>query len=365
MMERVDTLMQRALSENIFPGGVLLFSKEDALIFGKAYGYANIFSKRKMTRDTVFDLASLTKPLATTLAVMRLIQQGKLDLEQNLGSVLPQFKKTDKDHINIRGLLGHNSGLPDYRPYYKTLCELAPEVRKDSLRDLLVKESLLFPAGERVLYSDLGFMLLEWIVENLSGRRLDHFVSEAVYRPIGVSPDAEQGLFFVDRALKPCKERFAATELCPWRNILIEGMVHDENAYVVGGVAGHAGLFGTADDVHRLLSELLASFHGYSFVDLFPKILLHTFFERHGDIDRPLGFDCPSWPDASCGKYFSETSVGHLGFTGTSFWMDLDRSIIVILLTNRVHPSRNNTKIKAFRPKLHDVVMETLNPNVA
>ena len=360
MMKRVDTLMQRALSENVFPGGVLLVSKEDSLVLVKAYGYANIFSKRKMTRATIFDLASLTKPLATTLAIMRLIQQCKLDLEQNLGAVLPQFKKTDKEHIRIKELLCHNSGLPDYRPYYKTLCELPSEVRKDSLRDLLVKEFLLFPTGGRELYSDLGFMVLEWIAESLSGRRLDHFVSEEIYRMLGLSPDAGRGLFFVDRVLKPGKESFAATELCPWRNILLEGTVHDENAYVVGGVAGHAGLFGTADDIHSLLSELLASFHGYSLVDLFPKALIQTFFERQGDKGRPLGFDCPSWPDASCGKFFSERSVGHLGFTGTSFWMDLDRSIIVILLTNRVHPSRNNTKIKAFRPKLHDTVMETI-----
>jgi CubicO group peptidase (beta-lactamase class C family) len=202
---------------------------------------------------------------------------------------------------------------------------------------------------------------LEWVAENLSGRRLDRFVSETIYQLVGIGPEAEPGLFFVHHDLKPCKARFAATELCPWRNILLEGMVHDENAYIVGGVAGHAGLFGTADDVHRLLSALLAAFHGDSFVELFPTTLIQTFFERRGDKSRPLGFDSPSWPDASCGKFFSERSVGHLGFTGTSFWMDLDQSIIVILLTNRVHPSRNNTRIKAFRPKLHDVVMETLN----
>jgi CubicO group peptidase (beta-lactamase class C family) len=151
--------------------------------------------------------------------------------------------------------------------------------------------------------------------------------------------------------------QFAATERCPWRDTIIEGVVHDENAYAVGGIEGHAGLFGTAKDVYRLLSVLLTDFYGQSESILFEKKLMQTFFIRAGSSGRPLGFDAPSSTGASCGQYFSKKSVGHLGFTGTSFWMDLDRGVIVILLTNRVHPSRDNVKIKAFRPQLHDVVM--------
>ncbi len=136
--------------------------------------------------------------------------------------------------------------------------------------------------------------------------------------------------------------------------------IHDENAYVMGGVEGHAGLFGTAADVNILLSTLLASFHGETSIHIFEKDLIHVFFRRQHDSDRALGFDMPSWPDSSCGKYFSERSVGHLGFTGTSFWVDLESSITVILLTNRVHPSRDNIKIRTFRPKLHNTVMEAI-----
>jgi CubicO group peptidase (beta-lactamase class C family) len=354
-MKEVNSLMRHAISERVFPGGVLLVSKEDSIIFFEPYGYADIFSKTIMTRDTVFDLASLTKPLATTLAVIKLIQQDKLDLEQTIGSILPQFKKTDKKQIRIKHLLYHNSGFPDYRPYYKKLCKLPSNIRKTALRDLLVKEPLLHPIGKRVLYSDLGFMILGWVVENVSEMRLDRFVDEEIYRPLGL-----ENLFFVDLESAPRERKFASTELCPWRNILLNGAVHDDNAYVVGGIEGHAGLFGTAGDVNILLTELLSVYYGCSSTCLFQKDLLHNFFERQKNTDRTLGFDTPSLRGSSSGKYFSKRSVGHLGFTGTSFWMDTDSSVIVMLLTNRVHPTRDNNKIKAFRPKLHDTIMDNI-----
>ncbi len=354
-MEPVNNLMKEALSNNIFPGGVLLVSTDDTVVFSEAYGYADILSQRLITRDTVFDLASLTKPLATTLAVMRLVQKAELGLKQNIGSILPRFKSTEKGQINIEHLLYHNSGLSDYRPYYKSLSKFEPNNRRDALRELLVEEPLIKPVGKQVLYSDIGFMILSWVIEKVSGNRLDRFVTEEIYSPLGL-----ENLFFVDVESKPRKARFAATEFCTWRNVLLNGVVHDENAYVVGGVEGHAGLFGTADDVYRLLSVLLSVFHGRSEDHIFEKELLQTFFKPRVDTGRGLGFDTPSLTGSSCGLYFSKKSVGHLGFTGTSFWMDLDRNVIVILLTNRVHPSRDNNKIKAFRPKLHDMVMDNI-----
>jgi len=354
-MEKVDTLMRQAVTDNVFPGGVLLVSKGESILFFEAYGYANIFSKRIMVRDTVFDLASLTKPLATTLAVMKLVAQHKLELDHNLETVLPRFKETDKSRMTVKHLLCHNSGLPDYRPYYKTLCKLPPSSRKAALRDLLVKEPLIHAVGKEVLYSDLGFMILGWIIEHLSERRLDRFVIEEIYNPLGL-----KNLFFQDIYSAPRRVEFAATELCPWRDTLLDGAVHDDNAYVVGGIEGHAGLFGTAHDLYRLLSVLLSDFKGEYATRLFDKDLLRDFLKPREEIHRALGFDVPSLEGSSCGRYFSRHSVGHLGFTGTSFWMDLERSVMVVLLTNRVHPSRENNKIKAFRPKLHDTVMKTM-----
>jgi CubicO group peptidase (beta-lactamase class C family) len=354
-MESVNNLMKQAVSNEVFPGGVLLVSTAGSEIFFQKYGYANIFSGRLMTRDTVFDLASFTKPLATTLAIIKLISQQKLELGQRLGSILPQFNSTDKGRISIENLLYHNSGYPDYRPYYKALCKLEPSLRKDVLRELLVKEPLINPPGKQVMYSDIGFMILCWVIELVSGNRLDRFVMKEIYHPLGL-----ENLFFVDLDSMPRQVKFAATERCSWRNILLEGAVHDDNAYVLGGIQGHAGLFGTAQDVLSLLSELMAAYLGSPCAGVFDRDLIHMFFKQQEHTGRALGFDTPSPIEPSCGQYFSKNTVGHLGFTGTSFWMDLDRNVMIILLTNRVHPSRSNDKIKAFRPKLHDRVMTEL-----
>lgn len=352
----IDAMMRTAIKENVFPGAVLLVFKKDAIAFFKAYGYANLFPESKMTLDTVFDLASLTKPLATTLAVMKLVELGRLDIEQKLESILPQFQETEKGQIRVTNLLRHNSGLPDYRPYYIELIKKKYDLRKNELKMLLAKEPLLYPIGQTVLYSDLGFMILRCVVEHLSETRLDHFVSEQIYAPLGL-----EDLFFPGRNQEVTNKRFAATEYCPWRKRIIQGVVHDENAYALGGVEGHAGLFGTAKDLYSLLSRLLAAFHGRFLSDPFKPDLVEMFLKQHSDTNRSLGFDTPSSIDSSCGKYFSKTSVGHLGFTGTSFWLDLERGMGVILLTNRIHPSRDNIKIRGFRPKLHDAVIQQLS----
>jgi serine-type D-Ala-D-Ala carboxypeptidase len=349
----IDGLMKKAVSGNVFPGGVLLVSVRGDIVFFKAYGVENLFSGSPVTKETVFDLASLTKPLATTLALMTLIQRSDLSLKENLGAILPAFKNTGKGNIRIEQLLYHNSGFPDYRPYYKRLQNLDPGRRKDALRELLVKEPLIYPPGSQVVYSDLGFMVLCWVVETVSGVRLDQFVMENIYRPLNL-----KRLFFVPNGIKPHQAKFAATERCPWRGILLEGVVHDDNAYAVGGIEGHAGLFGTAGDVFLLLSELSAVYRGDGAANLFDRELTRRFLSRNKHTGRALGFDTPSAGASSCGRFFSKRTIGHLGFTGTSFWMDLDRNVTVILFTNRVHPTRDNTRIKAFRPILHDAVME-------
>jgi CubicO group peptidase (beta-lactamase class C family) len=354
-MRPVDHLMRQAISDSVFPGAVLLVSKKNDVRFFKAYGCSNIFSKALVTTDTVFDLASLTKPLATALAVMLLVQRGRIELEQNLGSLLPAFKNSDKSSIKLKHLLYHNSGLVDYRPYYKTISDLPPEARLSALRKCLLNEPLMNPIGKKVLYSDLGFMILRWVVEAVSGCRLDHFVTDEIYNLLAL-----KDLYFTEPGKIRPEVNFAATEECIWRQMLLEGQVHDENAFILGGIEGHAGLFGTAQNVYVLLSDLLSSYHGYHSIRLLQKDIVRAVLKRLPDTDKALGFDAPSVRDSSSGQYFSQNSVGHLGFTGTSFWMDLDREIIVILLTNRVHPTRAAGAIKAFRPQLHDAVMKLL-----
>jgi CubicO group peptidase (beta-lactamase class C family) len=354
-MRHIDHLMRQAISDSIFPGAVLLVSRKDSILFFESYGHANLFSGEKMTQDTIFDLASLTKPLATAVAVMRLIEFGNIHLEQQLGQILSEFVSTDKARIRLKHLLYHNAGLPDYRPYYTSLGIMPARERLAGLRKLLVAEPLIQPIGKTVLYSDVGFMILRWVVEQESGCRMDQFVSETIYNKIAL-----EDLFFIALDSPQPKHKFAATEKCSWRHTVIEGQVHDENAYAVGGIEGHAGLFGSAAGVHMLLLKLLASYDSHGPGNLFNNDLVRFFFKRLPDTDKALGFDMPSMQNSSSGKFFSPQSVGHLGFTGTSFWMDLTRKIIIICLTNRVHPSRQNDTIKAFRPKLHDAVMKSL-----
>jgi serine-type D-Ala-D-Ala carboxypeptidase len=351
-MADVDRRMRQAVADSVFPGAVIRVSRAQEVLFCRAYGHANRLTRRAMTTATLFDLASLTKPLATTLAVMLLCQCGRIDVGAGLASVLPEFAGSDKAGLTVAQLLSHTSGLPDYRPYHAQLATRPFPERAPALRELLRCEPLAHRPGERVLYSDLDFMILGWVVEAASGKRLDRFVAEEVYAPLGIDD-----LFFIDLQCRRPAKAFAATEACPWCGRILEGEVHDENAHALGGVAGHAGLFGTAAAVDGLIAELLQAYHGPAPARLYHGETVRRFLGRVPGTDKTLGFDMPSPPNASCGRFFPQTSVGHLGFTGTSFWVDIEHRIRVVLLTNRVHPSRENTAIRAFRPAIHDAVM--------
>lgn len=356
-MGKADRLMKNALMEGVFPGAALWVLRRSENLFFKTYGHTDLSRHRKIEKTTFFDLASLTKPLATTLAVMFLVREKKLALDTLVGTILDPLKATQKESITLENLLLHTSGLPAYRPYYLNLMKTACHERKQKLNDLLLKEPLEQTIGSRCVYSDLGFMMLRWIVETVSGQRLDTFVQTQIYRPLGLNE-----LFFIDlQQDKRCNiDKFAATEICPWRGKTIRGMVHDENAFSVGGIDGHAGLFGTAENVGMLISELMNAFYGRSDNGLFDHQLVRQFLKPKKNGRRALGFDVPSPTNSSAGHFFSSDSIGHLGFTGTSFWIDLEKEIAVVLLTNRVHPSRENQKIRAFRPALHDTVMSDL-----
>ena len=360
-MDKADLHMKQAVREHVFPGGVLLVSIKGETIFHTAYGIANMYSDQPVEKDTVFDLASLTKPLATTMAVMKLMEESALSLEDTMGRMLPDFSGTEKKDITVRQLLDHTSGLPDYRPYYENLISVSRELRRTVLKKFLVEEKLIHPPGKKTVYSDLGFMILGWIVETVSGLRLDSFVEKKIYSPMGLD-----NLFFIPinesgMGMETGNRIFAATEECPWRKKVIEGVVHDDNAFITGGVEGHAGLFGTASDVNKLLVNLLDAYYDRSDFSVIRREIVRRFLKTPDKLDRrALGFDVPSPENSSSGNCYSEYTVGHLGFTGTSFWMDIARSIIVILLTNRIHPDRGNEKIKNFRPVLHDAVMQPL-----
>jgi len=304
-----------------------------------------------VTPGTLFDLASLTKPLAGATLSMALAGRGLLDIEAPVCRVLPWFSGGGREAVTLRNLLDHSSGLPAWRPFYETLVQLPEERRADGLRGLLRGCYLEAPVGARVCYSDIGFMVLKEVVETAGGADVRHQFGALVRSLLGLAdlmyaPDCPSG-----RAV-------AATECCLWRGKTLCGEVHDDNAWSVGGVALHAGLFGTAREVGRLVWHLVA--HRRDGVDgsPFSREVVTAFLCESQARGRGLGFDLPSGKGSASGRYFTEGSVGHLGFTGTSFWADPGQGVVVVLLTNRVHPSRGNTAIRAFRPEVHDIVME-------
>lgn len=371
---RVEAALDEAVARGVFPGAVLLVRDGTHVFYQRAVGCRQLEPQRApMAEDTIFDLSSLTKPLATTTAIMLLVRDGKLQLDDRATRFLHNFGVHGKTHVTLRHLLSHSSGLPAWRPYFKDI--LAIEKRgekinfvgsaaaKEYVFDQIGRERPAAPAGTMAVYSDLGFMLLGALVELASGTALDRFFQERVARPLGL-----RALSFIDlgmvraRRIRPAIERIAATERCPWRKRVLCGEVHDDNAYAMGGVAGHAGLFGSARDVDTLATRLADCWAGTD--PFLPAAVVRAFWARDRAVAGStwaLGWDTPSPEQSSAGRYFSPTTVGHLGFTGTSLWIDLERRRHIILLSNRVHPTRDNALIKEFRPHLHDLVNEALD----
>ena len=357
----LDPLLRNAVSRHVFPGaavGIAVHSGVQRQAFSACWGHAALVPQpRQLTQSTLFDLASLTKPLATVLALLCLAQEKKITLDAPLAALLQRDVPAEKKKITLRHLLNHCSGFAAHRPFYLQLVNHAPQRRKDILLDLILTDELAYPVGDRALYSDLGFMVLGRIVEIQAGLPLDLYVREKVMAPLGLA----DALGF--KPVEKMKRDFAATELCPWRHKVLAGEVHDDNTWAVGGVAGQAGLFGDIDSVLSLASFLLAVWQGKAVHPNFSGALLREFLRRQEmvkDSSWALGFDTPSPVGSSAGRYISPTSVGHLGFTGTSFWIDPARELVMVLLTNRVHPSRANNLIREFRPLFHERVMEML-----
>jgi CubicO group peptidase (beta-lactamase class C family) len=357
---KIQELLISGLKQKVYPGAVLLIARDSKIVFFDSIGHRSAIPELlPMDKDTIFDLASLTKPLATTVAVMKLVDDGLLDLDAPISSLIQPFPWSDKADITPKLLLNHCSGLADWKPLYLELAEMPAEEKKPAARRLIMEAPLSSEPRSVSLYSDLGFILLEWIIELASGQQFSSFIDAALYRPLGLKtlyPDT------IDRGPAYPRDSYAATEDCPWRKEIMQGHVHDENAFALGGHSGHAGLFGTALDVFTLSTMVLSAYHGDK-TALITKETARTFLSRQGLVPNStwaLGWDTPSVRGSSSGDCFSSSSIGHTGFTGTSVWIDLERRVTVVFLTNRVHPSRSNGKIKGFRPQLHNLIMREL-----
>lgn len=374
---KVERLLDKAIEQAEIPGAVVLarMPREDEVLeYAWVRGVSAMRPERiPMARNTIFDLASLTKNVATATAVMWLVHDGRVGLDDPVAKHLPTFAERGKEEVTVRHLLTHSAGLKPWRGFHEVLIQKerktgerligTPEGR-EWIIDRVLRSAPVHEAGEAAVYGDLDFIALGALVEAVSGQTLDVFCHERVFEPLGMKdtrffPVAVDG---AEQSALPLalRRRIAATENCPWRERILWGEVHDPNAFAMGGVAGHAGLFGTADDLLRFGQVFLDCWHDRS--ELLPPALVRAFSERQHlpeSSDWAIGWDTPTAGSSSSGQHFSERSVGHLGFTGTSIWIDLEREAIVVMLTNRVHLVAKRSRFD-LRPKVHDAIIEGL-----
>ena len=344
----VDAVMERAVAQRAFPGGVVAVGKDGALVHLRAFGRLSYDPDAPEARtDTIYDLASLTKVVVTTTAAMILVDEGRLDLSRPVSAFLPRFRGAGKAKVAVESLLTHSSGLDWWAPLYQDT------KGKQAYVERIQAMELTYPTGTRALYSDLGLILLGEVLERVAGDPLDVFAQERIFEPLGMK----------DTGYRPgpaLQARIAPTELDPWRGRVVRGEAHDENAFAMGGVAPHAGLFGTAPDLARF-AQMLLNGGVLEHKRIVSREVVEQ-FTRRGEIPgstRGLGWDTPH-PDSSAGERLSPRSFGHTGFTGTSMWIDPERKVFVILLTNRVHPTRDNNAIREVRRAVADAVVDGL-----
>ena len=379
---KMDSVINVGLSQKAYPGCRVLVAKDGIVLYNKSFGSFSYTDPCPVAQNTIYDLASITKIMATTLAVMKLYDSKKIDLGEKLSHYLPYLKNTNKENITIEGVMTHTAGLVSWIPFYeKTLASGkkldSATYRKEYSKDfsiqicnnLYIKKSYRDSIYSQIcrsevrkdrkyLYSDLGFYLLADLVQAVSGKPLDVYLEENLYDPMGLNRTLFNPLNFYGLNDIPPTEYDTI-----FRKTLIHGYVHDQGAAMLGGVAGHAGLFSSADGLYKLAQLLLNNGH-FDGKSYFSKKTVETFtayrFEQN-DCRRGLGFDKPARTSASpCSKYASPLSYGHSGFTGTFIWIDPKYDMVYIFLSNRVNPTASNTRLTdlGIRTILQDVIYQ-------
>jgi CubicO group peptidase (beta-lactamase class C family) len=339
-------VLTEAAADGAFPAAVAEVGSSRAPVWTASVGTLwNAEAAPPATRDTIFDLASLTKPLATTTLAMKAVAAGRLSLDARLETLLPQWRGQDRDHVTVADLLAHTSGLTAHLPLYRD------DTGRVDFERAICTLPLEYGPRTRAVYSDLGFMLLGFILEDALRRPLDASFAE-VCDALGTE----------DIRFRPpvdWRPRTAPTGLDAWRGRVLAADVHDRNAWALGGVAGHAGLFGTAAATGAFARAWLVSIAGTGGSPFEVPVDLARRFTRRTQVpgsSRALGWDT-MLPTSSCGTRMNPDAVGHTGFTGTSLWLDPRRDLYVVLLTNRVHPTDENQRILQVRPAFHDAVV--------
>ena len=358
---------REAINDCVIPGLVVAVGQAGQTLLVEAFGQRQIDPlPAPATVDTVYDLASLTKAVVTSLLVMKGVEEGRLHLDRPLGEHLEMLE--DRPEVTLRRVLAQASGFPAHRKLYEnTLTKVEPsQANRTRIVDGAAAEPLTYEPGSKSVYSDLGFILLGTLVEQTMSARLDVLAERLLWKPLRLS-----NLGFVDLlASAPAAwlhgRHIAPTERCPVRGRLVLGEVHDLNAFAMGGVAGHAGLFGSIQDLLQLAFVLCAAYHGRGTGGGAPFIrpeVLHEFWQPAGIPGSTwrLGWDGPSVAGSLAGDLISRRAVGHLSFTGCSLWIDPEQETCVVVLANRIHPEvRDDPRFRALRPALVDAALQAI-----
>lgn len=355
---RATTILRDGVDSRVFPAAAVEVGSRQTIHWNQAFGRLSYDADApEATSGTIFDLASLTKVIATTTLTMRAVDDRTLRLEDSVASWIPEWTGADRERVTIADLLSHGSGLTAYLPYFRDF------TGRPEFQQAIATSPLEYAPRTKTIYSDLGFILLGFILEDAERRAAHQWPGatdascalDVQFRRIAsyITPDP---LHY--RPPREWRPRTAPTEHDAWRGRTLVGEVHDENAWALGGVAGHAGLFGTAAAVGAFARALLHTIQGNQV--LARPETMRAFIKRRTDIpgsSRALGWDT-MLPTSSCGTLMNPTAIGHTGFTGTTLWIDWERDLYVVLLTNRVHPTRDNPDgIRRIRREFHDAVL--------
>ena len=350
--DSVRATLRAAAADSAFPGAYAIIGTSRAILVRDSVGRIDWAADAPVPNArTLWDLASLTKVVGLTSAMAQLVAEGKVDLDAPVQRYLPEFAGPNKDRVTVRHLMTHTGGLPSWRPLYKEA------VNADSGAALAIITGLDTVPGARMVYSDLGLIILGKMVERLTGQTLDRYLAARVFQPTGM----QETMYNPAVSLRP---RIAPTEFESWRGRHLRGEVHDENAFGLGGVAGHAGLFSTADDLAQFARMYLAYgvIDGRRVLDS-ATVVKFTAWQDSVRHNRAIGWMKPTRGGGWFGGPMSTNAYGHTGFTGTSLYIDPDKDIFIILLSNRVNPTRANTKIGRVRNRLADGVMSVVLSN--
>lgn len=344
LRDSLQTVLTRAARDSAFPGAYAVVGSHSGVLAEDSVGHLDWGTSAVPDEHSLWDLASLTKVIGMTTAVMQLYEQGKLDLDAPLQRYIPDWKGPHKELVTVRQLITHTSGLPADKPYDRQTHDA------DSIAKLMFATPLDTLPGVRMVYSDIGAYMLGRLVERISGESLDQYLLHHVFGPLGMTET-------MYRPPASLKSRIAPTEIDPVRGGKVWGVVHDERAYYLGGISAHAGLFSSAHDLSRFAEMYLngGALDGVRIVQ--PQTI--ALFTKRQLQDRALGWQKPDGSN-SAGHMMSELAFGHTGFTGTSIWIDPATDVFVILVSNRVDPTRANNKIGRVRVALADAVMSTL-----